>query len=279
MRIFTTAEIVSGTPTPGWQEEIEAEARRPTDTWREREGQQPRCFRHEETRQEWIAGAWAAVRGETDLTDNCLCEFRRGYDSAASRALAEGGWEAWNLAYREVIERRPIGRSSPAGARYYGREHEAVPAAVARLRAVDLALWKALHGMQGSLLRWAIYRELGLDDAGLRFTISNEFGTVNSGSVEGVPYAGYGCRLFNDSGGKHPRFTYGGWERARALSGSDLVNRSRALLALHAPGTLELAAAPGRMTVPGTIAKADTRMHPPSVEATAEVPAEQLVLI
>lgn len=275
MRIFTTTEIVCGAPRPGWEEEIEAEASRPTDTWREREGQQPRCFRDEATRREWIAGAWAAVRGEPAISN--YCERGRGYDWAAARALAEGGWEAWNLAYREVIERRRVGRSG--GARYYGRDHEAVPAAIARLRAVDIALWKALHGMQGSLLRWAIYRELGVDDAGLRFAISNEFGSVNSGSVEGVQYAGYGCRLFNDSGGKHPRFTFGGWERARALSGSDLVNRARALLGLHAPGTLELAAAPGRMAVPGTIAKADTRMHPAGVEPTPEVSAEQLVLI
>jgi hypothetical protein len=39
---------------------------------------------------------------------------------------------------------RPILRR---GARYYGREHEAVPAAIARLKPVDIALWKALHGM------------------------------------------------------------------------------------------------------------------------------------
>jgi hypothetical protein len=274
MRIFTMAEIVSGAPRPGWEEEIEAEARRPTDTWSEREGQQPRCFRDEPTRREWIAGAWAAVRGEPDLTQNCLCEFRRGYDWAASRALAEGGWEAWNLAYREVVERRPIGRSSTGGGRYYGREHERVPREIAKLKPIDIALWKALHGMQGSLLRWAIYRELGVDDEDLRLAISNEFGTVNSGSVDGITYAGYGCRRFNDAGGKHPRFTFGPWDKARVIAGPALVSRARSLLALPAPGTLELTAAPGAM--------ADARFIRPratSLDTSSEAPAEQLALL
>lgn len=273
MRIFTIAEIESGAPRPGWQEEIEAEAGRPTDTWREREGQQPRCYRDEPTRREWVDGAWAAVRGEPDLTTNCLCEFRRGYDWAASRGLDEGGWEAWNLAYREVVERRPVGRSSHGGARYYGREHEAVPATIARLKPFDIALWKALHGMQGSLLRWAIYRQLEVNDTDLRQAISNEFGTVNSGHLDGVQYAGYGCRRYNDAGGKHPRFTFGSWDKARAMSGPELVNRSRSLLALPVPGTLELAAAPGVMP------DAKPRIRAARVDPSSEAPAEQLVLI
>jgi len=274
MRIFTTAEIVSGSPSPNWAEVIEAESRSPTDTWREREGQQPCCFRDERTRQEWVAGAWAAVRGGPDPTKNCLCEFRRGYDWSASRALAEGGWEAWNLAYREVIERRPIGRSSPLGVRYYGREHEAVPSPIARLKPFDIALWKALHGMQGSLLRWAIYRELGVDDNDLRLAISREFGTVNSGSVDGATYSGYGCRLFNDNaGGKHSRFSFGPWNRSRVLTGPDLVARARDLLALPAPGTLHLPGAPGSM------GRARYGSRAPASQRPREEPGEQMVLI
>ena len=79
MRIFTIAEIEAGSPDGAWAEVIETGSRQPTGTWRERERQQPRCFRDEPTRGEWTAGAWAAVRGEPDLTRNCLCEFRRGY--------------------------------------------------------------------------------------------------------------------------------------------------------------------------------------------------------
>lgn len=37
--------------------------------------------------------------GEPDPTKNCPCEFRRGYDWSAFRALAEGGWVAWNLEF------------------------------------------------------------------------------------------------------------------------------------------------------------------------------------
>lgn len=271
MRIFTIAEIESGAPRPGWQEEIEAEAGRPTDTWREREGQEPRCFRDEATRREWITGAWAAVRGEPAISN--YCERGRGYDWAASRALAEGGWEAWNLAYREVIEHRPIGRGSTGGGRYYGGDHKAVPAAIARLRPFDIALWKALHGMQGALLRWAIYRQLEVDDNDLRLAISNEFGTVNSGAVDGVHYAGYGCRRYNDGGGKNPRFTFGPWDGARVATGPDLVNRSRSVLALPAPGTLGLAAAPGVMT------DATPRGRAARDAAGREAPGEQLALI
>jgi len=272
MRIFTTAEIIGGSPRPGWHEEIEAEARQPTDTWRAREGEQPRCFRDEPTRREWITGAWAGVRGDPALSNYYECG--RGYDWAVSRALAEGGWEAWNLAYREVVERRPVGRSSTGGGRYYGREHERVPTETARLRPFDIALWKALHGMQGSLLRWAIYRELGVAEDDLRLAISNEFGTVNSGSVDGITYAGYGCRRFNDAGGKHPRFTFGPWDKARVIAGPALVSRARCLLALPAPGTLELPAAPGTMVETRTF-----RTRTPSVDSSNPGPGEQLALL
>lgn len=272
MRILTIAEIVAGTPRPGWAEEIETEASRPTDTWRAEEDQEPRCFRDGPTRDEWIAGAWAAVRGDPDTTKN-YCEFRRGYDWAARQALQEGGWEAWNLAYREVTERRPVGRSSRQGVRYYGSDHEVVPCIIARLKPLDIALWRALHGMQGSLLRWAIYRDLGVDDNTLKLAISNEFGTVNSGCVDGVPYAGNGCRRFNEQGGKHPRFTFGGWGKARALSATDLVGRSRTLLSLSQPGMLDLAGAPGTMREPRG------RMTEIRISSRNEVPAAQLVLI
>lgn len=283
MRVFTITEIEAGSPGAGWVQVIEAESRKPTDTWRAREGQQPRCFRDDPTRQEWTAGAWAAVRGEPDLTKNCLCEFRRGYDWAASRALSQGGWEAWNLAYREVVERRPVGRSSVGGARYYGREHGVVPAAIARLKPFDIALWKALHGMQGSLLRWAIYREIGVDDENLRLAISREFGSVNSGHVVGVTYSGYGCRLFNEGGGKHPRFTFGPWDRARAVCGPALVSRARAILDLPAPGTLAIPAAPGVMTESKARTRSAPRPTTPVRAATPDLatdpPAEQLALI
>lgn len=272
MRILTAAEIVSGAPRAGWTEEIDAEVSSPTDTWRKREGQEPRCFRDRESREEWISGAWAALRGDPDSAQKG--EFRHGYDWAAARALAEGGWEAWNLAYREVTERRPIGRSSPGGTRYYGREHEHVPASIARLKPFDIALWKALHGMQGSLLRWAVYRELGIDDDDLRLAISREFGTVNSGCVEGATYSGHGCRRFNDNGGgKHPRFSFGPWDKPRVLTGSDLVARTRSLLALPAPGTLDLPVAPGSMRY------VKHRGRGPTTQRTSEKPAEQMVLI
>jgi hypothetical protein len=274
MGILTTAEIAAGNPSPGWAEQIETEASRPTDTWREREGKEPCCYRDEPTRQEWIAGAWAAVYGEPDPTTNCLCEFRQGYDWAASRALAEGGWEAWNLAYREVVERRPIGRCSTLGARYYGRDHQSVPAAIARLKPFDIALWKALHGMQGSLLRWAIYRELGVDEPDLALAISREFGSVNSGSVGEVTYSAYGCRLFNDhSGGKHSRFSFGPWGAARVLAGPSLVSRCRTILALPEPGALHLSPAPGSM------AEATLGRRDPPAPRNYDEPAEQLVLI
>jgi hypothetical protein len=235
MRIFTTMELSSGSPRPGWAEEIGAQARKSISA------------RDEAARDEWIAGAWAAIKGDPDRSSNCCCEFRRGYDWAASQALIEEGWEAWNLAYREVTERRPIGRSSPRGSRYYGRDHELVPPAIDHLGPVDIALWKALHGMQGALLRWAIYRELGVGDPDLRLAISREFGTVNSGYVDGIPYSAYGCRRYNDNGGgEHSTFVFDSGGSKRSMTGPELVGRARSLLCLPAPGSLNLDIAPGR---------------------------------
>jgi hypothetical protein len=117
-----------------------------------------------------------------------------------------------------------------------------------------------------------------VDDNNLRLAISREFGSVNSGYVDGLAYAGYGCRLFNEGGGKHPRFTFGPSDRVGAVSGPDLVNRSRVLLTLPAPETREITAAPGVMR------DAKVRTHAAPVRATPtdpsrEPPAEQLALI
>jgi hypothetical protein len=240
--IWTIEQIRAGSPDAGWAEAIDAEARA-----------RRRLGRDEDERAEWAAGAWAAVRGEADGSVNCCCVYRRGYDWAASRALEEGGWEAWHLAWREVDERRPIGRSSRYGVRYYGRDDERVPDDIAALRPIDVALWKALHGLQAALLRWAIYRQLAVTDADLERAISREFGSVNSGRVGGAHYRAEGCRLFNDSGGKHPQFWYDVDGVEEPVGGSALVRRVRALLALPEPGTLGLdsgAAAPTRRRSP-----------------------------
>ena len=229
--IWTLEEIRAGGPGEAWASAIQAGSLAQT---------RPRLVGEE--RAEWIDGAWAAVCGEGDPSVNCCCLFRRGYDWAAARALEEGGWSAWHLAWREIEEQRPIGRSTRFGVRYYGQDHQHVPGLIAAMQPIDVALWKALHGMQGSLLRWAIYRQLCVSDADLERAISREFGSVNSGRVGDVYYRAEGCRLFNDQGGKHPQFWYEGAEVEESIGGPALVRRARGLLALPEPGSLALGA-------------------------------------
>lgn len=66
-------------------------------------------------RQQWITRAWAAPSRGSGRGRKLPLRLQVGYDWAESRALVEGGWEAWNFAYHEVEERRSIGRSSPRG--------------------------------------------------------------------------------------------------------------------------------------------------------------------
>jgi hypothetical protein len=224
---LTLDEIRAGAPHGGWQELIQSESRA--------------ASRHvdADSLTEWAEGAWAAVHGHRDPTPNCGCEWRRGYDWAARLSLEVNGWEAWNLAWREVEEHRPIGRSSKFGVRYYGRDHEHVPAEISRLPPVDVALWKALHGMQGALLRWDIYRQLGVTDDDLALAISREFGTVNSGVVGGVHYYAQGCKLFGGTG-QTPHLSLGDYGSEQKIRGTEIVRRSRSLLALPEPGALHL---------------------------------------
>jgi hypothetical protein len=228
---FTVDDLRSGSPHSGWDEEIEAAARAPADAWRLRQGGTPQFYRSDEARAEWIEGAWAAVRGERDPTPND-CEWRSGYDWAARRALDTCGWEAWHLAWREVEERRPIGRSHRYGVRYYGRDHADVPPDISSLRTIDVALWKALHGMQGAVLRWEIYRQIGVTDADLALAISREFGTVVSGDVAGVNFYAQGCKLFGGTGNKHSRLIFGRDANEQKVTGPEIAVRARRLLAL-----------------------------------------------
>lgn len=239
MNELTVGQIRAGAPTPAWPAEIEDAVSAPTDLWRAEEGATPRCYRDPDARAAWEAGAWCAIGGDPDETGTAPV-FRAGYDWAARRALELGRWEAWNLALREVEERRPIARSTPGGVRYYGTG-VSPPPEIARLNPLSIALWLSLHGMQGARLRWSIYRQLGVSDQDLALAISREFASVSAGEAGGVPYRGEGCRRFNDmNGGRHPRFYFGPWGNEHRLAGPDLVSRTRALLRLPVPGLLAL---------------------------------------
>lgn len=271
MKDLTIAEIRAGAPSEEWAEVIAAESAAPTDRWRRESGGTPRCFRSAHDRAEWERGAWCAVRGDPDTCRTVGCAFRQGYDWAARRALESGGWEAWNLALREVEERRAICRSSPEGVRYYAPRAD--PPADLATNTVAAALWQALHGMQGAFMRWSIYRQTGVSDADLCLAVSREFGTVSAGEVAGLEYRGEGCRLFNDhNGGREPRFLFGPYSEQRKFSGPALVAKARAVLRLPAPGQLTLDAWSGVWAPDGRAPTA----HPTGHAGIQE--AEQLAL-
>ncbi len=246
-------------------------AARPHDRWGEyieevvsRDSPYRTC---RDARDAWCDGAWSAVRGDPDPTTNCLCEWRRGYDWAVRRALAEQGWEAWNLAWREVDERRPITRSAVGGVRYYGTEHEVVPPEIAAHPVEVVALWKALHSISGSTMRWAIYRQLDPTDETLERAISREFSTVTSGEVNGVAFWATGSKKDGGTGGLSPLFSYGDYGREETITGVRLVATARILLSIPGENALMLFSAPA--SVPRAHRRASAPVHRESTPASS----------
>lgn len=195
---MTIDEIRSGTAFPDWDAAIE---RRLEQDSRERPDF-PLFRDHDAFR----LGAAAAAAGSSDSSD-LVSSFRYGFDWANTFALEHSLWEAWHRAYLEVVERRPIGRSEPGGVRYYG-SRDAIPPAPPHYPPVHVLLWKSLHLMQGSTMRWTIHRELGTPSDDFARAVSAEFSTCSSsthGTCHGV---GHGCKRYNPSGSQTPKFTY-----------------------------------------------------------------------
>lgn len=255
-------DIKAGRPHDGWQEAI--------DNFVAREPPYRRCA---DARDAWCDGAWTAVRGDPDPTTNCLCEWRRGYDWAVRRALAEAGWEAWNLAWREVDEGRPITRANVGGVRYYGSEHEVVPAEIAAHPAEGVALWKALHSISGSTMRWAVYRQLHPTDETLERAVSREFSSVTSGEVNGVSFWATGSKTDAGTGGLHPLFSYGNYGRDETIRGARLVSMARMLLSMPGADALTL------LTVPEALPRTRRRGGVPEDRQSRTPSPDQLALI